>query len=67
MNVSIVNYTHEGKESISISLQRTSDLDSRIILAPVDARITIIDNVCKGSLSTICIIIVLSVYVSFRE
>ena len=40
MNVSIVNYTLEGKESISISLQRTSDLDSRIMLTPVDARIT---------------------------
>ena len=50
MNVSIVNYTHEGMESISISLQRTSDLDSRIILAPVNARITVIDNDCKGSI-----------------
>ena len=42
-----VNVSDENlkrNESISITLERTSDLDSRIILTPVDARITLVND-----------------------
>ena len=37
----------EGNESILVTLERTSGLDSRIILTPADARINIIEDECK--------------------
>ena len=45
MNVTIVNDDKfKGNSSISVTLERASNLDSRIILTPADARINIFED-----------------------
>ena len=38
---------NEDDESFEVTLQHTSDLDDRIIIAPMTAEINIIDDDCK--------------------
>ena len=48
VNVAIVNdIIVESIETFAITLERTSNLDSRITLNPMDEEIEIIDNDCK--------------------
>ena len=49
VDVAIVDdMTVESIETFAVTLERTSDLDSRITLNPVDGEIEITDNDCKS-------------------